>query len=67
MSEKIDKVIEEYAVEKMRKVIEVKSKREGDVGYNYNAHWLSVDMSHFSDDFLIKNFKNIVDEDNKIV
>tara|TARA_Y100000588_G_scaffold80539_1_gene84512 strand:- start:39380 stop:42571 length:3192 start_codon:yes stop_codon:yes gene_type:complete len=65
MSEKIDKVIEEYAVEKMRKVIEVKSKREGDVGYNYNAHWLSVDMSHFSDDFLIKNFKNIVDEDNK--
>ena len=65
MSEKIDKVIEEYAVEKMRKVIEVKSKREGDVGYNYNAHWLSVDMSHFSDDFLIRNFKNIVDEDNK--
>lgn len=65
MSDKIDKVIEEYAVEKMRKIIEVKSKQEGDVGYNYNARWLNVDMSHFSDDFLIKNFKNIVDEDNK--
>lgn len=64
LSDKIDLVFEEYAVEKIKKMIEIKSIKEGEEGYNYNERWLDVDMSFFSDKFLINNFKNIVDEEN---
>lgn len=61
LSNKINEEIKNYSFEKVKKIMEIKSVTENENGYSYSSNWLKLEMSYFSDEFLLNNLKNKVE------
>lgn len=62
----IDQKVKEVALEKVQKMIDMKSIDPKEDGYNYNERFLSIDFKIFTNDYLLTKMDKIIDKNSEL-